>query len=117
MRDAPENPDWFLPRHSAAHGSGAETVRAGEQVRIRLFDPIRHLSGDSVELHAWAEVFIPGASWIGLDTTSDLFTSEGHISLAIGPDPEQVAPVERLTEQCLATMSYRCEVIRLNDLH
>ena len=74
-------------------------------------------SGDSVELHAWAEVFIPGASWIGLDTTSGLFTSEGHISLAIGPGPEQVAPVQGMTEQCSANMSYRCEVIQLNHLN
>ena len=67
-------------------------------------------SGDSVELHAWAEVFIPGASWIGLDTTSGLFTSEGHIPLAIGPGPEQVAPVEGLTEQCSASMTYQFKV-------
>ncbi|MDR6804173.1 transglutaminase-like putative cysteine protease [Dyadobacter sp. BE34] len=67
-------------------------------------------SGDSVELHAWAEVFIPGASWIGLDTTSGLFTSEGHIPLAIGPGPEQVALVEGLTEPCSATMTYQFEL-------
>jgi transglutaminase-like putative cysteine protease len=68
------------------------------------------VSGDSVELHAWAEVFIPGASWIGLDTTSGLFTSEGHIALAIGPGPEQVAPVEGLTEPCSASMTYQFEL-------
>lgn len=67
-------------------------------------------SGDSVELHAWTEVFIPGAGWIGLDTTSGLFTSEGHIPLAIGPGPEQVAPVEGLTEPCSASMTYQFEL-------
>lgn len=68
------------------------------------------VSGDSVELHAWAEVFIPGASWIGLDTTSGLFTSEGHIALAAGPGPEQVAPVEGLTELCSVSMTYQFEL-------
>lgn len=65
------------------------------------------LSGNSIELHAWAEVFIPGASWIGLDTTSGLFTSEGHIALANGPAPEQTAPVEGTKERCSASMSYQ----------
>ncbi|GGM82183.1 hypothetical protein GCM10010967_12330 [Dyadobacter beijingensis] len=68
------------------------------------------VSGDAVELHAWAEVFIPGAGWVGLDTTSGLFTSEGHIALAIGPGPEQVAPVEGLTELCSVSMTYQFEL-------
>lgn len=60
----------------------------------------------SVDLHAWAEVFIPGAGWIGLDTTSGLFTSEGHIPLAATPRPADSAPVTGTTSPCIASIHY-----------
>jgi transglutaminase-like putative cysteine protease len=59
------------------------------------------------DLHAWAEVFIPGVGWIGLDTTSGLFTSEGHIALAVGPTPQDVIPVDGTTEPCMSTIDYQ----------
>lgn len=108
MRDDPENPDWLLPRFYMVQvlrriGLASRFV-SGYLIQLGT------ASGDSAELHAWAEVFIPGAGWIGLDTTSGLFTSEGHIPLAIGPGAEQVAPVEGLTEQCSASMTYQFKV-------
>ncbi len=70
---------------------------------------------DFTDLHAWCEVYAPGAGWIGLDPTSGLFAGEGHIPLACVPDPVSAAPVTGRTDLCETEFSYANTVRRIHE--
>jgi transglutaminase-like putative cysteine protease len=43
--------------------------------------------------HAWSEVYLPGAGWIGFDNTSGLLAGPDHIPVAVNRHPEAAPPV------------------------
>jgi uncharacterized protein (DUF2126 family) len=78
-----------------------------------LPDQPRGVSRDVVDLHAWAEVFLPGAGWVGLDATSGLLCGEGHIPLACTALPQVAAPIEGTSEVRAETVQFEMRIGRL----
>ena len=107
---------WLLVNILRSFGLAARFVSG---YLVQLKQDVKSLDGpsgaeeDFTDLHAWTEVYVPGAGWIGMDPTSGLFAGEGHIPLACSPEPQSAAPITGALDACEVEFGHVMSVKRI----